>query len=43
MGYLVELEKKEFELNVKITEEGSEAIEEAVIDITSRDYVPDLD
>ena len=46
VGYLVEMEKKEFEVTHKVTVEGTEGIEtveEAVIDITSKDYIPDLD
>ena len=46
VGYLVEMEKKEFEVAHKVTVEGiegTETVEEAVIDITSKDYIPDLD
>ena len=43
VGYLVALEKKEFELNVKVSPEGEEMVKNAVIDITSEDYIPDLD
>ena len=43
VGYLVELERKEFELNVKVNPEGVEEAKDMVVDITSEDYVPDLD
>ena len=43
VGYLVELEKKEFELNVKVNPEGVEEAKDMVVDITSEDYIPDLD
>ena len=46
VGYLVEMEKKEFEVAHKVTvegTEGTETVKEAVIDITSKDYIPDLD
>ena len=43
VGYLVEMEKKEFELNHKITVEGYEQVEKAKNDIRDAEYIPDLD
>jgi len=43
VGYLVAMEKKEFELMGKVSPEDLEEVEDAVTDITSEDYVPDLD
>jgi len=43
VGYLVAMEKKEFELNHKITVEGYEEMEKAKNDIRDAEYIPDLD
>lgn len=43
VGYLVELEKKEFELNVKVDSKAVDEVIEMSKDINNEDYIPDLD
>lgn len=43
VGYLVEMEKKEFELSIKVDSGAAEEAIEMTRDIMDEDYIPDLD